>query len=111
MSIFLLESNQINMFYAKKRISTGRYVAEREPGGARFLRKGSEPALEQRMNSGDSFPEQIRRSTGVNGRIRDCDDKLFRRAEYGNGGGKGNRINQGGNAGCPVPLWDWISGV
>lgn len=101
MSIFLLESNQINMFYAKKRISTGRYVAEREPGGARFLRKGSEPALEQRMNSGDSFPEQIRRSTGVNGRISDCGDKIIRR----------NRINQGGNAGCPVPLWDWISGV
>ena len=47
------------MFDAKKRISTGRYVAEREPVGARFLQKGPEPALEQRVNSGRiRFPKK-----------------------------------------------------
>jgi hypothetical protein len=40
------------MFYAEKRISTGRYVSERESDGVRFLQNGPEPALEQRMNSG-----------------------------------------------------------
>lgn len=53
MRIFLLESNQINMFYAEKRISTGRYVSEMESDGVRFLQNGPEPALEQRMNSGE----------------------------------------------------------
>lgn len=59
MRIFLLESNQINMFYAKKRISTGRYVSEREPDGVRFLQNGPEPASEQRTNSGGiCFPHK-----------------------------------------------------
>ncbi|NBI89964.1 hypothetical protein D3Z45_05075 [Lachnospiraceae bacterium] len=76
MGIFLLEFNQINIFCAKKRISTGRYVAERKPFGVRFLTEESGTGLgaagEQR---GKQVSAEIRRSTGVNGRRRDCGNK------------------------------------